>query len=356
MVSMRKVLSIVTVLFASLTAQAQTLPDVADSIDPQLQSGLEQSLARLGLDSAAKNRKLSLALVDITDKDHPAVAMINGDHMMYAASLPKIAILLGAFHRIEEGELTLDDELRNDLTQMIRFSSNKAATKVLNIVGKEYLAELLQSPRYKLYDPEHNGGLWVGKEYGRGTAYKRDPLHHLSHGATAYQVARFYYMLETGQLVSEKWQGEMKAILGKPGIKHKFVKGLDNARPGSEIFRKSGSWRQWHADSAIVERDGHRYIAVGLADNEQGGQWLSKIIVAMDDLVLETDQARAQAKQAAKAQTASRSLAAAPVRVAALHQSVNPGRERLMRHRRVHAQHIRANDDEVVQAILAAGR
>ena len=30
-------------------------------------------------------------------------------------------------------------------------------------LGKTYLAELLQSPRYRLYDPDRNGGLWVGK-------------------------------------------------------------------------------------------------------------------------------------------------------------------------------------------------
>ncbi|MGV6859041.1 MAG: serine hydrolase [bacterium] len=324
---MRKVLFIASALLLSFTAKAQPLSDFSSHVDPALQSGLEKSIDRLGLKGAARQQKLSLALVDITDEDHPVVAMINGDHMMYAASLPKIAILLGAFHRIEEGELTLDDDLRNDLTQMIRYSSNQAATKVLNIVGKEYLAELLQSPRYKLYDPEHNGGLWVGKEYGRGTAFQRDPLHHLSHGATAYQVARFYYMLETGQLVSPKLQPEMKAILGKPGINHKFVKGLNSARPGSEIFRKSGSWRQWHADSAIVERDGHRYIAVGLADNKSGGQWLSKIIVAMDDLVLETDQARSAAKATHPVSThASLSTGRSPVRVAALNQAVDSRR------------------------------
>ena len=87
--------------------------------------------------------------------------------------------------------MTLDDETLEKLTRMIRNSSNSAATEILQRVGMDYLAELLQSPRYRLYDPERNGGLWVGKAYGKTPAWKRDPLHNLSHGATALQVARF---------------------------------------------------------------------------------------------------------------------------------------------------------------------
>jgi beta-lactamase class A len=168
---------------------------------------------------------------------------------------------------------------------MIRYSSNQAATRMLNRVGKQYLATLLQSPRYRLYDRSRNGGLWVGKPYGRGQAWKRDPLHHLSHGATTFQVARFYYLLETGQLVSPELTREMKAMLGNPGINHKFVKGLGQYRPGSTIYRKSGSWRTYHADSAIVERNGRRYIAVAIANNRHGGQWMKRLIVSLDDLV-----------------------------------------------------------------------
>jgi len=271
--------------WAMPAASGSLYPALATSGDPALQRDLEQTVAGFGLSSAARRNALSIALVDITDPQHPRVAAVNGDHMMYAASLPKIAILLGAFKRIENGEMVLDEETRDQLTKMIRFSSNQAATTMLNRVGKQYLADLLQSPEFLLYDRENNGGLWVGKEYGKQPAWKRDPLHNLSHGATAFQVARFYYLLETSQLLSPELTREMKAMLGQPGISHKFVKGLNESRPGSNIFRKSGSWRQWHADSAIVERDGRRYIAVALAQSPQGGQWLEHLIVGLDNLV-----------------------------------------------------------------------
>jgi beta-lactamase class A len=213
------------------------------------------------------------------------MAYINPNEMMYAASLPKIAILLGAFERIAKGEMTLDDDTQEKLSLMIRNSSNQAATEILNQVGKSYLADLLQSPRYRLYDPKRNGGLWVGKEYSKSGAWKRDPLHNLSHGATALQVARFYYMLQTGQLVSPEHSQQMKAILADPAIKHKFVKGLESKHPDSRIYRKSGTWKQFHSDSAIIEHDGRRYIAVALAKSPLGGKWLSDLIVALDDLI-----------------------------------------------------------------------
>lgn len=263
----------------------KTYPALTSCANPDLQSGLETSIESLQLEQAVRDGSLCVAVVDITDPESPRLAEVNGDKMMYAASLPKIAILLGAFERIERGELTLTSELRDKLTRMIRNSSNSAATEMLNLVGKDYLAQLLQSPRYRLYDPQQKGGLWVGKDYGGAAAWKRDPLANLSHGATAVQVARFFYLLETGQLVSPEMSRQMKEILGQPAIHHKFVKGLEQARPEAKIYRKSGTWRNFHADGGIIEHAGRRYIAVALADDPQGGQWLSKLIVAVDDLI-----------------------------------------------------------------------
>lgn len=270
---------------AALPADAATLREAAD---PTLQARLEARLDELRLNDNVSAGQLAVTLVDVTDPERPRLAEVNGDEMLYAASLPKIAILLAAFQRIDEGALALDAETRDLLTRMIRNSSNSAATEMIRRVGRNYINDVLRSPRYRLYDEELNGGLWVGKEYGRGSAYERDPLHHLSHGATAFQVARFYYLLETGGLVSPKWSREMKSILGEPAINHKFVGGLLHEAPDAQIYRKSGSWREWHADSAIVEHAGRTYIAVGLARNARGGAWLKRLIVELDGLILQS--------------------------------------------------------------------
>jgi beta-lactamase class A len=276
-----------TVLSVSVYA-APSYPELEHSVDSRLQAELEQKLDGLDLEDAVHKGHLSVALADITDPEHPRFATVNPNNMVYAASLPKIAILLGAFSRIQAGDMKLDDATRDTLTRMVRVSSNSAATEMLGQVGMHYLADLLQSPRYHLYDPAHNGGLWVGRPYGQGGETMRDPMHNLSHGATALQVARFYYMLQTGRLVSPTLSAEMKSIMGNPGIHHKFVKGLESEHLAANIFRKSGSWRDYHADSAIVEHDGRRYIAVALAEDPNGGEWLSHLIVGMDKAVFDT--------------------------------------------------------------------
>ncbi len=286
--------SIVAALLAFLlawTARAdgigQANPSLWESYDPDLQATLEARLDGLQLTAAVRAETLCVALVDITRPHEPRVAAVNGDQMMYAASLPKIAILLGAFVEIERGRLGLDRDMRDSLTRMIRVSSNVDATRMLNRVGKRRVNEILKSERFRLYDPTVNGGLWVGKEYAQGTAFERDPLHHLSHGATAMQTARFYYLLETGQLVNPALTREMKRMLSEPGIAHKFVKGLAS-RPGVKLYRKSGSWEHWHADSAIVEAGGYEYILVALADDARGGEWLAEIAPTVHDAIVPT--------------------------------------------------------------------
>lgn len=272
----------------TVLASQPAYPELEQSYDTRLHDRLESKLKQLGLHQAAQEQRLSVAVADITDLSHPRFAAINPNHMAYAASLPKIAILLGAFARVEAGEMKLDAPTRESLTRMIRVSSNRDASAMLEKVGTRYLAELLQSPKYRLYDPNRNGGLWAGKPYGKTGTTLRDPLHNLSHGATVLQVARFYYLLETGQLVSSALTREMKSMLADPALHHKFVGGLEAVHPDARLFRKSGTWKNWHADSAIVERDGRRYIAVALAEDPQGESWMRRIIVGVDEAVAES--------------------------------------------------------------------
>ena len=264
----------------------QRLRDLWSSRDESLQQGLDRVLRTHGLGNAASTGRLAIVIADITDPASPHVAAVNGDRMMYAASLPKIAILLGAMDTIQHGRAVPDAAIENDIQQMIRVSSNTAATRVLEWVGRDRLLALMQSPRLRLYDPARNGGLWVGKDYGGRPAYERDPLHNLSHGATAMQVARLFQLLEGGVLLDAARTAQMKAALGNPGISHKFVKGLQS-RPGATVYRKSGTWQQFHADGALVESDdGRKFVLVGLADDARGGDWLAQVAAPLYDVLM----------------------------------------------------------------------
>jgi beta-lactamase class A len=253
--------------------------------DAELQSGLEGVVRTLALGEAVGDGRLALALVDVTPGAVPRLAMLNGDRMMYAASLPKVAILLGAVAEAEAGRLRLDGERLAAMSNMIRHSSNTDATRVLDWVGGERLLQILQSPRFGFYDAASGGGLWVGKGYGPAPAFRRDPLANLSHGATAYQVARLYAALAAGRLFTPPYNALMLNLLSRPGIRHKFVAGLAE-RPGAVLWRKSGTWQETHADSALVESGGHRFVMVAIAQSRDGGEWLRLLAAPLHDLIV----------------------------------------------------------------------
>ncbi|MEZ5403446.1 MAG: serine hydrolase [Bryobacteraceae bacterium] len=278
---------VLSILALPLAARAdQEMPKV----DPTFQRALEGSLQQMGLRAPLDQGRLSVSLMDITDPERPRYAGLNDRRMMYAASLPKIAIVLAGFEAISQGMLEYNPAVKEMFTRLIRFSSNLDASRAISAVGFDFIAKVLTSPIYRLYDPVLNGGLWIGKSYGSANAgseyWKRDPLANLSHAANSLQVTRFFWLLDQGRLVNPRFSAEMKEIFSKPGIHHKFVKGLDTLPGVREIYRKSGSWRDAHCDAALVEHAGRKYIAVALMKDEKGGEILPRLIVKLDQLVL----------------------------------------------------------------------
>ncbi len=254
--------------------------------DPALQAGLDRVLRQAPFRRLVEQGRLSVSLVDMSRPDRLRYAGVDDDRERYAASLPKIGILLGVFDQIERGNLAYTDELKAKLEAMIRHSDNRASSEMIRLIGFPAIVQALRDPRHELYDEGRNGGIWVGRGYGGMGLWRRDPIGNQSHGATARQAARFLVMMDQGRLVSQWASAEMKQIMGDPAIRHKFVLGLD-ARPRSRIFRKSGTWRQWHADAALVERDGRKYVTVALLDSPTGstGGVLAQLILKMDDLI-----------------------------------------------------------------------
>ena len=283
--SLKYVLALLSFVFCGQILALEATRTLNDSGDLQLQQGLEEIIERQNLTNAIEAKELAVVLVIVTDPEKPRLAELNGRNMVYAASLPKIAILLGAAVAIDEGRLELNETLQMDLDKMIRYSCNECATRVLELVGRQELLKILQSPEYQFYDYNKTGGLWVGKDYGPNSAYQRDPLSGLSHGATAFQAARFYYKLQTGTLVSAEQSEMMLNVLSQPAIPHKFVKGLA-AFPELEIYRKSGTWKTYHADSALVRTNGIAYIMIALAHHANGGDWLEQLAAPLHELAV----------------------------------------------------------------------
>ncbi|MAZ73495.1 MAG: hypothetical protein CMC70_10155 [Flavobacteriaceae bacterium] len=281
-------------LFTSIISFAQDLPikiqgDI-NAIDElycsELQAELEDEIYKhKNWKRLIDNKMMSIGIVDLSDINDIQYAGLNDDHMMYAASLPKIAVLLASMDAIDKGELANSKAIQNDMRLMISKSNNQATTRMIDRVGYEKIESVLRSPKHKLYDEEVGGGLWVGKRYAAGGRRYPEPLKGLSHAATTRQVCSFYYQLAMGNLVNETRSRQMLNIMENPELHHKFVNTLDRVAPEARVFRKSGSWRNYHSDSVLVWGPDRKYILVALIDNDLGEQIIRDLVVPLENVM-----------------------------------------------------------------------
>ena len=257
-------------------------------LDHDLQKKLEKEVAaHVVWQKLIAQKKMAVGIVDLSDPENVRFARLNGSHMMYAASLPKIAILLAAMDAIEKGELKETREVTKDMLMMISKSNNAASTRMIDRVGYEKIEAVMTDPKYEFYDEEMGGGLWVGKRYGGGGKTNREPLKNLSHAASVTQVCRYYYLLANGKLVNENRSKQMLSIMENPALHHKFVNTLDKIAPNARLFRKSGSWKTFHSDSILVWGidPNRRYILVALIDDLSGEQIIRDLVKPIEKVL-----------------------------------------------------------------------
>ncbi|WP_241780996.1 serine hydrolase [Cochleicola gelatinilyticus] len=251
-----------------------------------LQANLETEIFKNKTWKNLVDRKMmSIGIVDLSNLSDIQYAGINDENMMYAASLPKIAVLLAAMDAIDKGQLRNSKAIQKDMRAMISKSNNAATTRMIDRVGYEKIEEVLRMPKHKLYNEEVGGGLWVGKRYAAGGRRYPEPMKGLSHAATTKQVCSFYYQLAMGNLVNELRSEQMLNIMEKPALHHKFVNTLDKIAPNARLFRKSGSWKNFHSDSVLVWGPDRKYILVALIDNDLGEQIIRDLVMPLEKVM-----------------------------------------------------------------------
>jgi len=266
---------------------SRTWRPLAQTWNRGFQAQLDQALQQQKLwRSLLQAGKMAVGLVDLSDPQAPRFAQVNGGAMMYGASLPKLAILLAACQGFEDGTLKETPGIKADLRAMIRSSDNAAASRLTARLGLERIEALLTDPRYRFYDAAQGGGIWLGSGYAPGGERRLEPLQGLLHAATATQVCRFYYLLAYGRLLSPARSRQMLEILCCLEMPDKFVQVLEQAVPGTRLYRKSGQWRSWHLDSILVWGEPwRRYILVGLVEHEQGERILKEMVPVVEGLL-----------------------------------------------------------------------
>jgi beta-lactamase class A len=250
-------------------------------VNPTLQSGLEKIDAGLRAKYGMTTVQTAVGVLDLNTL---RLAMIHPDREEYAASIPKIGILLAYFELHSEAATNLNPQTRHELGLMAKASNNEMAAKFSGELGLKSIQAVINS--YDLYNTNHGGGIWVGKHYGQGHERYVDPIGDNSHAATVRQLLRYFLMLEQGKLVSPAASHTMREIFASPEIPHddiKFVKGL--AGRDVQIIRKWGSWEDWLHDSAVISGGGRHYILVALTKHPRGDEYLVDLAKSVDDLL-----------------------------------------------------------------------
>ncbi|MEN6439950.1 MAG: hypothetical protein ABFD97_15345, partial [Syntrophobacter sp.] len=192
----------------------------AETADEGLQSALERALNKNpSWRALIEQDKMAVGVVDLSKPPNARFASVNGRTMMYAASLPKIAILLAAYQSVEDGLLVDSPDLYDWLVQMIRRSSNPAASCMIDLIGLKRIGDILL--KYSFYIPESGGGIWLGARYPSGNERYPEPVKGLNHAATVTQVCRFYYMLANGEIINPARSRLMLDVLSRPGLHDK---------------------------------------------------------------------------------------------------------------------------------------
>ena len=250
-------------------------------VDPVLQIAVEALDTRLRAKHGMEPSQTSVGVLDLNTL---RLAMVRPDRIDYAASVPKIAILLAWFQLHPEAAIHLDPATRHELGLMIKVSDNAMAAKYSSLLGLKNIQQTLDS--YALYDATQGGGLWMGKHYGLGTERHPDPVGHHSHAATVRQLLRYYLLLEQSLLVSPAASAAMREIFASPDIapvQDKFVRGL--AGRDVQVRRKAGWWENWFLDTAAVTGGGRHYIVVAMTRHPKGDDYLVEFAAAVDDLL-----------------------------------------------------------------------
>ncbi len=255
--------------------------DCDTPVNPVLQAELERINTELCARCGMTTEQAAVGLLDLKTL---RLAMIHPDRGEYAASVPKIGILLAYFQLHPQAATNLDAQTCHQLGLMIKASDNGMAAKYSQEMGLRQIQAVLNS--YHFYDKDHGGGIWMGKHYGKGGQRIGDPIGDNSHAATVRQLLRYFLLLEQGKLISPVASKTMREVFASPDIPHdhiKFVQALSGRNV--QIIRKWGSWEDWRHDAAVISGPRRHYVLVALTHHPKGDEYLVDLARSVDNLM-----------------------------------------------------------------------
>jgi len=271
-----------------------------------------QKFSKILTDNGFTRNEISVAIIDLNQTE-PKIFGYNFDHFIYPASVYKIFIGAEMLHRIEIGDFALNQiveiKLPNDLGKDARiFPGDKR--KILNVGDKvsiDYLLDLMLTRsdniasntlidlvgRENITENIIHKYNWHGSEVTRKflDRLKEDKSYQFSTTtlSCARHLVEFFYLVETGRLISPFVSGKLKEYMfrvnrtGKRGLWLEGVYQEYYNKGGwletnlykynilsvlKTILKKGWAIIRWSNDVGVVKGEKSKYVVALLSVNK----------------------------------------------------------------------------------------
>jgi beta-lactamase class A len=323
-------LRLLAVLLLARVAQASQAPaaEWLASIRPsvELKEFLDGAMAGfLAHDARLRKAKVRVALIDLAHGEPPRLADYHGTAPIYPASVVKFVYLMAAYRWQQEGRLRIEGGLDQELSEMIRQSSNQATRKVFARLtdtepGPELSPEAYRDFRERrlavkrwlvslgiedlhCVNPTYDGN---GDLYGRDRQFIGDAtvpggLGRSGDSApnrqamTAIGTAKLLALLATDRALTPADSAIVRARMWRDPKRQRHlaarIAGGAARVGGLEVYAKSGTWGPIYADAGIVRQlaSGRQMVIVVFTEASPAyrGDFIAQLTAASAERVLD---------------------------------------------------------------------
>lgn len=262
----------------------EPVPDAA--LNAALDRMVRETLAEV---SGLAEDRVHVALIDLADPEAPRSAHFHGDEPVYPASVVKMFYMGYVYHLADRGEIEITPELRKQLTQMIRPSSNVATGKIVDTWSDTHEESLMQPDEFREFSEKRNAcNRWLqgvlsiedvnANQKTWGGTIPDAERQFLSGGQfggpwvnrnsmTALSAARYLQLLAQDRLASPQSCDAMRTLMQRNVAEQPYQRRriAGGAPEGAKVYSKTGTTSDTFHDAGIIRLpDGHTFVLVTL--------------------------------------------------------------------------------------------
>lgn len=288
----------------------------------ELQAFLNGAMADfLEHDAKLRAAKVRVALIDLAHGEPPRLADYHGKTPIYPASVVKFVYLMAAYRWQEEGRLRIEGSFDQELSEMIRQSSNQATRKVFARLtetepGPELSPEAYRDFRERRHavkrwlvslgiddlhcvNPTYDGN---GDLFGRDRQFINDARVPGGLGGsapnrqamTAIGTAKLLALLATDHALTPADSAIVRSRMRRDPKEQRHlaarIAGGAARVGGLEVYAKSGTWGPIYADAGIVRQvaSGRQMVIVVFTEATPAyrGEFIAELTAASAERVL----------------------------------------------------------------------